>query len=233
MTDPPIGADVPRIETLTRSTEQRHWRRLLAISLIVFIGIALEVAFGRRLLAVDRHLTQRLQIHGPGAWNDLMQVLAQVHGVAGIAVVGACWAAWLGCRGQTLQLARLALCVGGGLVLNSALKLAFRRDRPVWDAGFEPLLEGLPTYSFPSGHVSGSVVFYGFVLMTVFARTTQRGWRFTAVAAACAMVVLVAYNRVYVGAHFLSDVLAALAEGLAWLAFCALLSGPWRRRWPA
>lgn len=71
--------------------------------------------------------------------------------------------------------------------------------------------------------MSGSVVFYGFVLMTIFSATQHRAWRSASVVVAGAMVVLIAYNRVYVGAHFVSDVLAAAAEGLAWLAFCALL----------
>jgi undecaprenyl-diphosphatase len=203
---------------------------LLAVSLAAFVGIALGTASRGPLIALDQHVAQRLMASGPGGWSAAMLVLARVHGVAGIAVVGALWAAWLWRRGETMQLARLGLFVGGGLALNSALKQVFQRQRPAWGDGAQAPLDLLSSYSFPSGHVSGSVVFYGFVLMAVFARTANRCWRVAAVAAACALVTLIAYNRLYLGAHFVSDVLAAAAEGLAWLAFCALLQQHLLRR---
>jgi membrane-associated phospholipid phosphatase len=50
-------------------------------------------------------------------------------------------------------------------------------------------------------------------------------------ALALAMIAFTALSRVYLGAHYVSDVLAAGAEGLAWLAFCCLVLAPllWRR----
>ena len=47
--------------------------------------------------------------------------------------------------------------VAGGLTLNVLMKLAFHRARPSFD---DPLLT-LTSYSFPSGHVAGSTLFYG------------------------------------------------------------------------
>ena len=219
-----------RDDALTESAVRRLWCVLLAASLIAFTAIALDVGSGPWLRNLDRQATQHLLVHGPGAWTDFMRWLARVHGVAGIAVVGTLSAAWLWHRGRTRQLASLALIVGGGLALNSVLKRVFQRQRPVFDDSVELPLDTLATYSFPSGHVSGSVVFYGFVLMAIFARTTHRGWRIGATMAASVMVTLIAYNRVYVGAHFVSDVLAAVFEGLAWMAFCALLLERWRPR---
>lgn len=212
-----------RHEPPSDATHLRRWRILLAVSLIAFVGIVLEVMFGEAFLAVDQQAAQRLVAHGPDAWTLAMQWLARLHGVAGVAVVSALWAAWLGWRGETVRLTTLALIVGGGLALNGLLKQVFQRHRPVFDDSVAVPLDTLATYSFPSGHVSGSVVFYGFVLMGVFARTAHPGWRGAAVVGVGAMVTLIAYNRLYVGAHFVSDVLAALAEGLAWLAFCVLL----------
>lgn len=212
-----------RHATPTASIEHRRWCLLLAASLLAFVGIAVEVVCGTKLNGLDRDVSQRLLLHGPDGWTAAMRWLAWLHGVAGIAVVGWLWAAWLWRRGETEQLARLALIVGGGLALNGSLKLLFQRARPMLDVNLVPPLDRLETYSFPSGHVSGSVVFYGFLLMLAFARTTHRGSRVAAVLAAGTMVTLVAYNRLYLGAHFTSDVLAAMAEGLAWIAFCALL----------
>lgn len=212
-----------RTDALNDSSRRRRWLALLVVSLTAFTAIALNAGSGSHLQAIDRQASQHLLAHGSGTWTVAMRWLARVHGVAGIAIVGTLWLAWLRLRGETMQLVRLALIVGGGLVLNSVLKRVFQRARPVFGEGVELPLETLATYSFPSGHVSGSVVFYGFVLMTIFSATQHRAWRSASMVVAGAMVVLIAYNRVYVGAHFVSDVLAAAAEGLAWLAFCALL----------
>jgi undecaprenyl-diphosphatase len=219
---------VTRNETPIDSTDPRAWRMLLAASLIAFIAIAVNVVSGGPLTTFDPWAAQGLLGRGSGGWSDAMRILARVHGVAGIGIVGGLWAALLWHRRKTAQLAALLLVVGGGLLLNGALKLLFQRQRPVLAAGLDPPLEMLATWSFPSGHVSGSVVFYGFLLMTLFARTSNRGARRAGVIAVTAMVVLVAYNRLYLGVHFATDVLAAVAEGLAWLAFCALLLESWR-----
>jgi membrane-associated phospholipid phosphatase len=86
-------------------------------------------------------------------------------------------------------------------------------------------------YSFPSGHVVGATLVYGIVAAMLSAQIGAWRWRVTIVLLAFAMVVLVALTRMYLGVHYLSDVLAAFAEGLAWLALC--LTGVhtyWHRR---
>ena len=57
------------------------------------------------------------------------------------------------------------------------------------------------------------------------------------VVAAVTIVLLVAFSRIYLGVHYLSDVLAAMVEGAAWLALCytatdTLIARHRRRRGP-
>jgi undecaprenyl-diphosphatase len=121
----------------------------------------------------------------------------------------------------------IVVAVGGGLVVNVLMKLAFHRARPVFD---DPLVT-LSTYSFPSGHVAGSTIFYGLLVAWVFTRTRSPLGRAAAVVAALLLIVLVAFSRMYLGAHYLSDVCAAFAEGVAWLAICiGALVAFWRER---
>lgn len=110
----------------------------------------------------------------------------------------------------------LALAVGGGSLLNILLKHFFHRQRPVLES---PLVT-LSSFGFPSGHTMGSTLFYG--LLAVFVANSVRTWRLRALVSCLAVlwVALIGLSRIYLGAHYLTDVLGAIAVGLAWLAFC-------------
>jgi undecaprenyl-diphosphatase len=96
------------------------------------------------------------------------------------------------------------------------MKLAFHRTRPQ----FDDAVSALTTYSFPSAHVAGATMFYGLLAAYMVTRIAQWRWRVLIVLCAFLIVVMIALARVYLGAHFLSDVLGAFAEGIAWLALC-------------
>jgi undecaprenyl-diphosphatase len=109
-----------------------------------------------------------------------MLFLTDLHSTFAVACYAALAGLGLGWRRRWRWLATTALVVGGGLALNVAMKLAFRRARPSFD---EPLLT-LSTYSFPSGHVLASTLLYGLVVAWIFARTPRIGWRLLAVVTA-------------------------------------------------
>jgi membrane-associated phospholipid phosphatase len=76
-----------------------------------------------------------------------------------------------------------------------------------------------------------ATVFYGALCALVMAKV--RDWRargLVVVVGAC-LILLVGFSRIYLGVHYLSDVMAAIAEGLTWLAFCLIaVEGLGRRR---
>jgi undecaprenyl-diphosphatase len=117
---------------------------------------------------------------------------------------------------QTQWLPLLAMCVPGGLVLNWLVKHAFQRARPA----FDPPAATLASYSFPSGHAAGATVWWGFVLLVWFAWERQPGRRAAACVIAITMILLTGLSRMALGLHYLSDVLAAMAEGAAWIVLC-------------
>jgi undecaprenyl-diphosphatase len=109
----------------------------------------------------------------------------------------------------------LILTVHGGMLLNLLLKSAFRRPRP----SFNPPIAG---YSFPSGHTMAATLMYGFVAAYVVFTWRSWFWRLVVVVASCLLILLVAVSRVYIEAHYLSDVLGAMAAGFAWLVLCLM-----------
>lgn len=104
-----------------------------------------------------------------------------------------------------------ALCMGGAVGLNLLAKAYFQRPRP--DLFTPTILE--PNYSFPSGHAMGSMAFAVAVVALVWPTWPTR-WRWLAVGLALLFVLLVAFSRIYLGAHYPSDVLGGWMASLAW-----------------
>jgi membrane-associated phospholipid phosphatase len=111
----------------------------------------------------------------------------------------------------------------GGL-LGAVLKAIVGRARPVLD---DPVAHAGGS-SFPSGHALGSVVGCG-VLLLVLSPLLSAGWRRVAWAVAVVIVLLVGFDRIALGVHYLSDVVAGWVVGLGWVALTAAAFEAWRR----
>jgi undecaprenyl-diphosphatase len=111
------------------------------------------------------------------------------------------------------------------VALNGTLKVVVHRPRPAL-----PWANVLPDYSFPSGHTMNTVVFYLAIAMIVW---VTLGRRPGAVAVALALVVSVAvgFSRIYLGYHYLSDVIGGFAAGLGWLLVVAVAFDTLPRTW--
>lgn len=104
----------------------------------------------------------------------------------------------------------------GGLVLNTVLKLGFNRPRP---SLLVPAIHTL-TSSFPSGHAMSAAIVYSTVAYLA-ARLNRHQWaRWLVMTAAMMLIALISFSRIYLGVHYPSDVIAGVAIGLAWAAFC-------------
>jgi membrane protein DedA with SNARE-associated domain/membrane-associated phospholipid phosphatase len=115
----------------------------------------------------------------------------------------------------------VAFAVGGAEALNPLLKLLFARHRPG--------LADLATWSFPSGHATGSMAFFG--LLAYLALRGGPLWRrVLAVTGAVVAVLWIGMSRVYLGEHYPTDVLGGWAVGLVWLASVVTAVETWRRR---
>ena len=120
-------------------------------------------------------------------------------------------------RGFTYRFVAVVVTMGGGSLLNILLKHYFQRQRPVLE---NPLVT-LSSFGFPSGHTMGATLFFGLLALLV-AHSSRWAWshRIFAFCSAALFIALVGISRISLGAHYLTDVLGAIALGLAWLAFC-------------
>jgi undecaprenyl-diphosphatase len=102
-------------------------------------------------------------------------------------------------------------------VANQLIKQAVGRPRPL--STLVDVFMSVAGNSFPSGHVMFYTVFFGFLLFLAVTRLPRSLWRTLAVILAGGMIVSVGPSRMYLGAHWLSDVIAAYLFGIIILAF--------------
>lgn len=107
----------------------------------------------------------------------------------------------------------LIISVGGGQTFVMIVKNLIKRERP----DFVQALRKEKYFSFPSGHTFVAVCLYGFLtyISTKLIKTPLK--KIAALFAGLAVILGIGFSRIYLGAHWLSDVLASLSAGTAWL----------------
>jgi len=200
---------------------------LFAVGAWLFAVVAEDVVTDDPLTLVDEWIAKWVHEHNVPEVTRMAMFVSWVHQWAGIAVLTMLLVAHLSWK-RDWRWVCIALCtVPGGMLLNVLLKLAFHRARPA----LSELSATLRTYSFPSGHVMAATLLYALCVGFMTSRVAGWRWRVFVFAAAVFLVALVAFSRVYLGVHYLSDVLAAAGAGIAWFALCHVaVSTLWHRR---
>jgi membrane-associated phospholipid phosphatase len=111
-------------------------------------------------------------------------------------------------------------------VLNLGLKSVFARDRPPFR---DPIIVE-STHSFPSGHSMGAVIAFGMLTYFLLLVLSDRREKVAIVVIAVALAGLIGFSRIYLGAHYFSDVVGGFAVGGAWLSVCISGAESARRR---
>ncbi len=114
-------------------------------------------------------------------------------------------------RKQWWNFFQIVFTTAGGALLIVALKTLFHRSRPV-----EKLVPA-SGYSFPSGHAFMAMMFYGIVIYLTWISTRSRVARFVVTTLGVIMILLIGASRVYLGVHWLTDVMGGYTAGFIWL----------------
>lgn len=189
---------------------------LLIGSTWLFLGVLEDVITGDPLVRVDHGLYQLSQgLRTP--WGDKVMVVATMLGdgvvIALVAAAALVWLVW--CKNWRAAKYWVA-AIGFGQIAATVVKLVVQRPRPVVD-----LYDGLSAYAFPSGHATMSMVAYGF-LAALIAGHVPRSRRWIVYAVATLLIAVIAASRLYLGAHWLSDVIGGLSLGFAWVCLLAI-----------
>ncbi len=117
---------------------------------------------------------------------------------------------------------QMALLTGftgvSSLLLMSLLKRLFQRHRPD-----DPLVAGITNYSFPSGHSFMSVAFFGLLIWLSALYIQKKLLRNALIFLLALVIFLIGFSRIYLRVHYITDVVAGLTFGTAWLLACLFL----------
>jgi undecaprenyl-diphosphatase len=124
--------------------------------------------------------------------------------------------------GWRLSATLLLVSTAGGSLLTTVLKAVFGRARPeLFDSGYAASF-----YSFPSGHATVAVGFYG--ALTLILAYRLRGYaRWLVAAFGVLLVLLIGFSRLYLGVHYPTDVLAGFLAAPLWLIFVGAVYASW------
>jgi undecaprenyl-diphosphatase len=181
----------------------------------LFATIAGEIGAGEMLGRLDAIVSQSVGAHLSPELRRVFGVITHLGDPATLTVLCVAVAGVLLLRRERGLALGWVVAIAGNALLNVTLKGVFERVRPARDPNLVPV-DG---WSFPSGHSSGSVVAYG-MLAYVLIRTLPRAYHVPVVLAAVAIAFTTGCSRIFLQAHYPTDVAAGFASGTAWLAAC-------------
>jgi membrane protein DedA with SNARE-associated domain/membrane-associated phospholipid phosphatase len=207
----------------------RRMRPSAALGLSLTVGFAATLLFGTGfavlasrvagqdlLVHVDRPVLDWLAGHRSPAFTSAMKVttaLGSLPVVAGIALVIGL-VLWLApAHGTPRPLMVLAVTTGGAAAMWQVTKVLVERPRPpasLW-------LVSVNSWSFPSGHATQAMAVYGCAAALAAAASNRWSAKAAEWAAAALLIGAIGLSRLYLGVHWLSDVLGGLALGALWL----------------
>ena len=198
-----------------------------AAGLWIFLGVTEDVLHSDPLTQFDLTLLNWLQAHHGHAGDQVFRAISALGSPLVMITLALAVAVVLVISKEGLLLEGWLLAFVGGFLLNNVLKSAIHRPRPHAAAGL------YQSWSFPSGHAMVSLIAYGMLTyLLILLGPRNRRAQLAIVGCAALLVLAIGFSRLYLGAHYFSDVVGGYAAGTLWLSAC--ISGlEVTRRWRA
>jgi membrane-associated phospholipid phosphatase len=192
---------------------------------LILPQISVALAMVNPLAGPDHEVATWFQTHLTSSFMAILRTLTDFGSGGWIGVVLFLLVLFFVWKRWWPSLVTLIVAVPGGMLLNELVKVLVQRQRPFVDGPFVDW----SGYSFASGHTIGATLLYGQLLLFILPVLKARHWRLLSIFSAALLVAVVGFTRVALGAHFLTDVLAAIVFGVIWLTLCLVAGKPMRR----
>lgn len=198
----PTSNEIPGLAAATVTLIAAAW---------LFLGILEDVVTGDPLVRADVAVRALLQSLRSPLGDAIMVAITELGDVSVVVPMVIVVALWFLIRRAPRTAAYWVAAVAVASIFNSLVKVALSRPRPL-----DELYTGVAYFSFPSGHTTVNTALYGFIGFLI-ARGLRPARSMPIVAVLACFVVLIAFSRLYLGAHWFSDVASGMAFGVAWI----------------
>lgn len=176
---------------------------VLFTSLFAFLVVHVLV---RKNIDMDEAMATYLTLHYNEGIGSLMKLFTILGSAVFLVIAYTIMFVFYAFYRKNMTLALRILGTGAcGYILMTVLKLIFHRTRPL-----HPLIHALNTFSFPSGHTTTSIVFFGIVIYLLCKERISLSSKVSWSTFLIILGLLVGLSRVYLREHFLTDVLAGI-----------------------
>lgn len=205
------------METESFGWAPRFNRLLVALLFPLLLALPLSVlAAGDNVLEPDVAVTHEVQeVNAPGT-SPMVTFLNELGSITGLLAVSSAVAATLLYAGRRRDALFAMIPVATAQLANFSLKYLFSSPRPTTD--LVAVTDPSHGFGFPSGHTMTTVVVAGSIAFILLRGVDCRWRRALIIGTATAIALGMGFSRVYVGAHWPSDVLGAYLWGIAFTA---------------
>ncbi len=183
------------------------------ILLSTFVGITEQVVTSAPITKIDVAFSNFLYHLRTPALAQLFFAITWVANQLTIIVLGALSLLYLYIKKERDYLYSLALIFLGSETSVYFIKIFINRPRPLADIAY--YVE--TSRSFPSGHASIAIAFYGFTTYYMIRHVYKNNNKSIVIFIGTTLITLIGFSRIYLGVHFLSDVLGGFLIGGLWL----------------
>jgi undecaprenyl-diphosphatase len=195
------------------------WNQLLVlfISLLSLIGFLFVALLKSSFVPIDVNVNSWSASIQMSSLTQIAEIVAYCFDTTPLLAASLLIATCLFYKNYKKNAFLLLGAMGGDAAIITAVKTLVHSERPLngimQDTGF----------SFPSGHVTSSVVFFGLLTYFVFQYWESSNRKTLSSMFSVAIAILVGFDRLYLNVHWFSDVLGGYLLGVFWLTFSILV----------
>ncbi len=186
------------------------------LSLLLFISLLVAVLNNAWLTEVDRWISTHMHLLRIEWLNSVVEWVTNVNGLIGVAVFSAIVIAFFAGRRWYADIGFFALATAGATGLFVLVKMLVGHVRP------DTAIIEVGGYSFPSGHTTMATAMAFALYFVLSEKTQERYLRSLLFLLAFGWALLIASTRLYLGVHWLTDVMGGFGLGLWWVTLLQL-----------
>jgi membrane-associated phospholipid phosphatase len=200
-------------DVLTVNGKLHDHGRIVLVSLMFLVGFLLVATLRSSFATLDLSVNVWAASINKGSFTVVAEGISTIFDTTSLVIISVLLAAVFSVKNRWRYGALLLGAMGGDALIVAISKVIIMSPRP-----FNEIIHATD-YSFPSGHVSGVVVFFGILTYLAWENWASARTRSSTGGLYIALNVLIGFDRIYLNVHWFSDVIGGFLLGAFWLLF--------------